>query len=129
MNPRSCLAVVSAAVLALGCSADRPTAPSQTDVAQAADEIEREASQLAVVAGPEAALVYQSAAAALRQGAPVSTLKITVGTETADWYAFAHELAFAEAPGVTSLIEPLPMRALLAWRAGRPGCRWRTYSG
>jgi hypothetical protein len=49
-------------------------------------------------------------------------VKITVGAETADWYAFGHELVFAEPPGVTSVIEPLPpMRALLAWRAGPAG--------
>ena len=121
MTLRSCLAAVCAAVLALGCSTDRSTAPTQTDAARAADEIEREASQLAVLAGPEAALTYHSAAAALRQGARVSTVKITVGTETADWYAFGHELVFTEPPGVTPVIEPLPMRALLAWRAGPAG--------
>ena len=123
MRLRQHLSIAICAAAAVGCGADRVTAPDES--ARAAAELELAAAQAGVAAGPTGALTFQSAAAALRAGARVSGVDIQVGGVSEKWNAFAHEmeLVFPEGGMAGDPPPPLRMRALLAWRATPSGMR------
>jgi hypothetical protein len=110
------------ATTVLGCGGDRPTAPPD-NADRAAAELERAAAELGLGADPSAALTYHSVAAAIRSGAPVDVVKITVDGSLQEWYAFGHEIQFE--PTTAGMPADFPiafgLRALLAWRAPQSG--------
>jgi hypothetical protein len=125
MHVRSRLILSLTALAALACSGDRATGPSQAEAEMAAAEFERVGAELGASAGPSAALTYNSAAAALRGGARVSLVEVTVGGVTESWNAFGHEIQFELPPGFAAenLAPPPPLRAFLAWRPSSSGLR------
>jgi hypothetical protein len=121
MQLRRYLAVSLAAAL-VGCGGDRTTAPAD-DAARAASELERAAAELGAGADPSAALTYQSIATAVRGGAPVHRVEISVDGKAETFYAFGHEIIFDPASASTPIDLPIrsALRAFLAWRATEGG--------
>src|SRR5687767_4198003 len=108
---RRCVFLSVVAVAALACGGDRATAPSEAD--RAAAEFERAAADLGFASAPSAALT--SAAAAIRGGARVTQVDISVGGTTERWSAFAHEIRFeVPASSAAPWLAPTPMRSILA---------------
>ena len=113
---------LSLVAVAVGCGGDRSTGPND-DAARAASDLERAAAELGLGADPSAALTYQSIAAAVRAGAPLQRVQITLDGKSETWYAFGHEIRFDPASASTPADLPIAagLRALLAWRATEGG--------
>jgi len=117
------LATTLAGTALLGCGGDRTVGPPE-EAARAAAALERAATEGGLGADPTAALTYQSVAAALRGGAPVREVEISVdGADPEKWYAFGHEIRFepATSSGPADLFGGSALRALLAWRPTNAG--------
>jgi hypothetical protein len=118
MRFRTHVPLVLATATLLGCGSDRVAGPSD-EATRAAAALERAAAEAGIGVDPTAALTYRTVAAALRGGAPVSEVEISVdGGLPQPWHAFGHEIRFEPATGggPADLFGESSFRALLAWR-------------
>jgi hypothetical protein len=115
VHSRAAVAVTLGTALSAGCGADRATGPDAN--VRAAEEFERAAAEIGFAVGPTAAFTYQSAAAALRGGAPISQVQITVNGKTETWNAIGHEIEILTLTGQPGYnFEELPLRSFIAWQ-------------
>jgi hypothetical protein len=110
------VAVTLGTAFSAGCGADRATAPDDAN-ARAAEEFERAAAEIGFAVGPTAAITYQSAASALRGGARISQVEITVHGRTETWNAIGHEIRLWTSAGSPAYpFDAPPLRSFIAWQ-------------
>ena len=112
------LAFTLAAATLIGCGSDRVAGPTD-EANRAAAALERAAGEAGIGVDPSSALTYLTVAAALRAGAPLREVEISVdGAPPEKWYAFGHESRFDPPTGASpvDLFGESSLRALLAWR-------------